>query len=185
MTSNTDTREEAQLRARARALTEDIAPAGDLWPGIEAHLDAAPARTGWSRVRLGAAAAVLVTLTSAATLWLSGTGSPLPAASQSTQMLVAATPRQLMLGPEFAQSRTDLILSLERELEALSPEDREILLSNVVDIDAAVDEIRTALADNPNSELLLHLLLSAYTDQLAMLSRIDGMTRSMNEGTQL
>lgn len=170
------------LLTRARALSRHLEPDHDLWPGIEGRLQdpgESPVNR-WTRPRLAAAAAVLITVSSLTSLWIGGTFDSRQTremASQAAQSLAARSQPRAM-GAEFIQTRTDLVFALEREMEDLSPESREVVAANLLKIDDAINDINTALADNPNSDLLLHLLLSAYTDQLTLLGDINGMTRS-------
>ena len=165
------------LLARARQLERDIQPERDLWPEIEARLDK-PASSpfgpfGWLRL-----AAILVGVSSWLTLTLNQTDTP--AANLATTH--NGLPANLM-NAEFAQTRTDLLLALETQLATLSAEDRKVLADNLADIDKALKEINMAMEGNPNSDLLLQLLLSTYTDQLRLMGDMHDLTRSVNEST--
>jgi hypothetical protein len=88
-----------------------------------------------------------------------------------------------LMNAAYAQTRTDLLLALEVQLATLSAEDRKVLADNLADIDTALKEINTAMEGNPNSDLLLQLLLSTYTDQLRLMGDMHDLTRSVNEST--
>ena len=179
------------LLQRSRKLAAAVEPQNDLWPGIRDRLTG---RTGfsWTSPRLALAAVLLVSISSTLTVWLGGEFQNVDHGGQLNDLnpgyvnVGYSLPLQAM-GPQFVQDRTDLILSLERELDELSPESRKVLAENLNNIDEAIRQINVALEDSPESELLLHLLLSTYTDQLTLLGTINGMTRSANESerTQL
>ena len=159
------------LLQRTRALNAEVAPPDDLWPGIHNRLSELTERN------------LLVSISSATTVWLDGEfRNPVPSNNADLAYTnVALKPQYQVMGPQFVQARTDLILSLEKRLGELSPESRKVLAESLRNIDEAIEEINTALEDNPDSALLLHLLLSTYTDQLTLLGTIDGMTRTVNE----
>ena len=190
MSHVSDIEENDPLLRRARALDPAVEPPDDLWPGIRKaiqrgsqtefrHRSAERAR--WTLPRLAAAAVLLVSISSVLTVWLNGEfRNPVPPRGPGYADQMLEGPYHAM-GPQFVRARTDLLVSLEKELDELSPESRKVLAENLLNIDEAIREINTALQDNPDSGLLLHLLLSTYTDQLTLLSRIDGMTRAANE----
>ena len=174
------------LLQRARALNREVLPPKDLWPSIHNRLTERP-RSIWTSSRLAVAAVLLVSFSSALTVWLGGELGEKSNDLNPAYVDVALKPHYLVLGPQFVQARTDLVLSLEKQLDELSPESRQVLADNLENIDEAIREINTALASNPGSALLIHLLLSTYTDQLTLLGTIEGMTRRVNESerTQL
>ncbi|MFB3104998.1 MAG: hypothetical protein ACE1ZA_08725 [Pseudomonadales bacterium] len=174
------------LLQRTRALNAEVAPPDDLWPGIHNRLSERN-RSHWRSPRLAIAAVLLVSISSAMTVWLDGEfRNPVPSNNADLAYTnVALKSQHQVMGPQFVQARTDLILSLEKRLGELSPESRKVLAESLRNIDGAIREINTALEDNPDSALLLHLLLSTYTDQLTLLGTIDGMTRTVNERTRL
>lgn len=177
------------LLQRTRALNAEVAPPDDLWPGIHNRLSELTERnrSHWRSPRLAIAAVLLVSISSAMTVWLDGEfRNPVPSNNADLAYTnVALKSQYQVMGPQFVQARTDLILSLEKRLGELSPESRKVLAESLRNIDEAIREINTALEDNPDSALLLHLLLSTYTDQLTLLGTIDGMTRTVNERTRL
>lgn len=162
------------LLARARRLHTDIAPQRDLWPEIRTRMHQ-PQRTPFAWLKLAAAAVVLVVLSSSVTLVLNPDRSPVETAATQAQ--------PTLMQAEFAQTKTDLMFALEAELSSLSPEDRQVLATNLTAIDQAMAQINDAMDGNPNSDLLLELLLSTYTDQLNLMGDMHDLTRSVNERT--
>ena len=182
MSKVSDIDEDDPLLQRTRALATEVAPPADLWPGIRIRLFVSN-RFSWNSPRLAIAAVLLVSISSAMTVWIDGEFSNQASSNDPdfAYVEVVHTSQHQAMGPQFVQARTDLILSLENRLDELSPESRKVLAENLRNIDEAITEINTALEDNPDSALLLHLLLSTYTDQLTLLGTIDGMTRTVNQ----
>ena len=50
---------------------------------------------------------------------------------------------------------------------------------NLEQIRSALNEINQALSDDPNNVLLQQLLLAAYQDELAVLTEVNRMARSL------
>jgi hypothetical protein len=51
--------------------------------------------------------------------------------------------------------------------------------TNLETIRAAILEINLALAEEPGNALLQRLLINAYRDELAVMSRVDGIANSV------
>jgi hypothetical protein len=92
---------------------------------------------------------------------------------------------QYHLGPDFLDARNDLAARLDDELERLSPETRAEVRQNLDTIRAAIVEINAALAKEPNNALLQGLLMNAYRDELAVMSRVDGMANAVMRRTDI
>jgi len=195
-------RAEAELDRRIAALPKAVEPGRDLWPGIEARLDegvqqgeddGTPSRYLW----WGAAAAAVCV---AALLPLllrdaPATGDPVPIAtvpavvpstgSQSDASGLDTVGQQLRLrnaavtsvqpGPEYQAARAELLGLLERRLQELAPEDREIVVRNIETIRSALEEIDGALQDNPDDPLLQELMLQTYQKELDVMARVNGL----------
>ena len=127
------------------------------------------------------AAVLLVSISSVLTTWF-GSELRAPSTQPSSAYTDVASSRQYQaMGPQFVQARTDLVLSLEKKLDELSPESRKVLAENLLNIDEAIRELNAALEDYPDSGLLLHLLLSTYADQLTLLGTIDTIIKIVIE----
>jgi len=177
---------EDDLLRRARALPDEVEPGRDLWPGIESAL-AAPQSRPRPRLRipLALAAVLLAGFSSLVTLTLSGAfEEPSTDPLLAEQLLLGRFGPRYVMGTDFAQTRLELIQAAEQQLAALSPEAREALTVNLEKIEQALTEINEALNDDPHNELLLHLLLSTYTDELRMLQDIHGYSRVVVERTE-
>lgn len=181
-----------ELAAMTARLERDIEPDTDLWPGIEAALEARGHDTGtsdaispWTRYLAQAAAVILLVggssgLTyvlmsgddSQVTLLPTDSGIPLNAVS-------ASFGDRYTLGPDFQDARRDLESRLEAELARLSPEARAEVEQNMATIHAAINEINQALADEPDNTLLQKLLLSSYQEELALMRNVNGITNTV------
>ena len=85
---------------------------------------------------------------------------------------------QYTLGPDYIDARRILKGSFDENLDNLSPEAREEVISNLATIRQAIDDINKALADQPDSVLLQELLLDSYRNELSLMMQVDGVTRN-------
>ena len=177
MTKPTDLAGDDPILERARALPQALNPPTDLWPEVERRM-AAPAPGRWTPVRLATAAVLLVGLSSVVTLWLSNTPETNGSAEFAGSPAVAKVGPWFARGTDIAQTRANLYLAVESELESLSPDTRVILNANLRSIESARQEINAALEGHPNSELLQHLLVATYTNEMTLLSEIGEMART-------
>jgi hypothetical protein len=194
------------LEAALARLPLEVAPPHDLWPAIEARLEARlearPARirgrwTGWP---LAAAAAVaLVAATALVTAHLvrrdpastgvvAGVTPSAPgdaAASPDAQpaSVLPATPVSAkafgpgyLVGPAYLAHRRVLARSLEERVAKLPPEGRAQLERSLGELRRATAEINAALELRPGDPLLEELLLNVYQDELAVLASVDQVT---------
>ena len=178
------------LMVAARQLPQGVAPGRDLWPGIAGALEErreAPSGGAprWNRLFAQAAAVLLLVGGSSGVTWLAmKQDAPLVATEPSSTVLnfqpvAGSFGSQYHLGAEFVEARNDLEARLDEELERLSPETRAEVEANLNTIRAAIVEINLALANEPDNALLQQLLVNAYRDELAVMSRVDGMASSV------
>ena len=172
-------------------LPRDVQPERDLWPDIAVALDresTADARPRfetpplWQRYLAQAAAVVVLVGGSSAMTYVAvksdrSTLSPVAPVTLNAEM--ANFGGQHTLGPGFQDARRDLQGRLDFELDRLSPEARAEVQANIDAIHAAIDEINTALVNEPNNALLQELLLSSYQEELALMRKVNGITRSV------
>jgi hypothetical protein len=181
--------EEDRALAGARRLPREIAPERDLWPAIEARLEQpgaeAPGRRGLRWGSAIAAGAVLVAVSSLLTVWIverddmRSARLTVPTAIGPATVQPATFGPGHPLGPAYRLARNELATDLEDRLDALPPASRSVVRRNLAQIRGALDEINTALADDPNNVLLQQLLLAAYQDELAVLTEMNRMARSL------
>jgi anti-sigma factor RsiW len=154
--------------ARAQAL-DDRPPAADLWPGIAEHIGVvslAARREGGARRRLSftmpqlAAAAVVLVLFSAGSVWLAlrnqPTPPPTPLAPGTTAVMssVGMSP----LDARTAASVAALEQTLARNRSRLDTGTVRVIEKNLAIIDRAIRDAQSALAADPaNAYLNQHL----------------------------
>lgn len=173
---------------RVRELPAAIRPGRDLWEGIEAATrpvrplrggrTSSPPHRRWRRpALLAVAAAVLVAVTATVTFLLvqATSGTPSPVATTPTTTSVAATAAS---SGDFAATEADYLRTTARMLEllddrreALAPETRQAIDASLRDIDAAIQRLREALAADPASDELIHMLDEAYRWKIDVLRR--------------
>jgi hypothetical protein len=71
----------------------------------------------------------------------------------------------------YAAALLELEDLVERNRDALAPETREALDRSLATIDAAMEEIRRALEQDPGSELLARLLINQQRSKLRVLGQ--------------
>jgi hypothetical protein len=187
--------ERDELMLAARSLPAGISPGRDLWPGIAGAIEsrerearraaASRGRPGWNRIFAQAAAVVLLVGGSSGVTWLAMKQDAQQAQTAPSVETLSFQPAagsfgsQYHLGPEFLDARNDLASRLDEELARLSPATRTEVEANLQTIRAAIVEINLALAEEPDNALLQQLLMNAYRDELAVMSRVDGMASSV------
>jgi anti-sigma factor RsiW len=181
----------AELLGDLHGLPDAATPPVDLWPAIEERMAGVaggrsdggatvltfPARVGARRTRSvslpsAAAAAILLSVLSAGTVWwsMAGAGPPVPEtappvadAAGSTALLAASG------SAEYEQAvarRADLI---DRGRGVLAPETLETLDASLQTVEQALAEVRAALAADPSSEILASMLVSHQRSKLRLL----------------
>jgi hypothetical protein len=190
--------ERDELMLAARRLPGGIAPRRDLWPGIAGAIEdseredrageqkvSAPTRgrPAWNRIFAQAAAVVLLVGGSSGVTWLAMKQDAQPVATVPSETLrfqsaAGSFGGQYHLGPEFLDARNELAARLDDELARLSPATRTEVETNLETIRAAILEINLALAEEPDNALLQRLLVNAYRDELAVMSRVDSIATS-------
>lgn len=173
---------------RVRELPTAIRPRRDLWDGIEAAIR--PVRPLWSRASpspadrrwrrpalLAAAAAVLVAVTATVTFLgvqaMSGTPSTVATAPPQTSAAAVAATSGEFAATEAEHLRTTarMLELLDDRREALAPETQRAIDASLRDIDAAIQRLREALAADPASAELIHMLDDAYRWKIDVLRR--------------
>lgn len=166
-----------RLRAETRALSRGVTPARDLWVEIEPRL--AGRKQGqvitWASVRpkafavLAAAALVVIGMS----LFLQG---PVVAPHESTDKsrdTARAWQREVAdAEQQYRETKEALNTALASRENELAPETLAVLEANLEAIDTAVNEIRQAMATDPQDPRLLRLLVATQEKELNLLQRI-------------
>jgi len=169
------------LLAHAAALPAEVMPSRDLWAGIDARLDGA--RPRWLRPRMlagwgaGLAAAAGVVLALSAFLGPGGSRGTSPRAALVPAALrsenpVAAAER------EYARAAAELMAALEQQGDRLPPETLASVEKDMRSIDAALAEVRGALATDPANPGLNHLLTSTHQRKVEVLQQVLKLSRT-------
>lgn len=159
--------EDLLLRQQLRALRRDIAPAADLWPGIQARL-ADPAtpwqgpgrrRSPWWPVALAASLALAAVM--GWQLRPAAVQSPAPAMAQAQP-----SPPSIR-GEAVRMSRDYQIALAQLQPRQVPPE----LAPALGDLDRSVSQILAALEQDPRSRSLLNTLRTTYDRRLQLTRR--------------
>lgn len=173
-----DIERDNELIAEASKLSTEISPDRDLWPGIETAINE-PHRSRWTPRFAQAAAVFLLVGASSMVTYL---------ATKDQVQVVEVVPAGLVfeqasfggryaLGVGYQEAHRDLEAQLNEELQRLSPAAREVVQQNLAMIRGAIGQINTALAEEPDNQLLQELLLQTYREELAMMQRVGGLTQ--------
>jgi hypothetical protein len=185
--------QERGLRAlleQASALPRELSPAADLWPGVAERLR--PPRASWLPRRAALSGWVPATLAAAAAValavaWLGSPGrvsdDPDRTATEAPSGLaqpagLSPTPAALLEAErQYAQAATALLAALQERRPQLAPEALRALERDLMVIDAALAQIRKALAQDPASGPLNHLLASTHQKKVKALQRVEKLSR--------
>jgi hypothetical protein len=176
---------EDKLTRAASQLAKDISPERDLWPGIEAEIvepRAEPRRRGWTPILAQAAAVVLLVGASSSLTYLAVRGdgaTVVPVPTPNYEFSRAAFGANYTLGPDYQDAHADLASSLDEQLAKLSPEERDDVERTLAVIREVIDDINTALAADPDNAYLQELLQKTYREELTVMRRVGGLTRSV------
>lgn len=150
--------DKTSLETRLSELPRRIEPERDLWPGIQSRLRSRRRRWAIAGGLAAGASAVAV----ATVVMLGRQGPPataLPAATSTASLAQQATVQRAALS-EFALDNS--------QLDAPT---REVVAHNLAIIHAALGNIRSALAKNPNDTRLQSLLLAVEQEEAELLSQ--------------
>ena len=174
-----------------RELSPAIEPARDLWPQIEARINAersaaAPPRPARARAvppRWLAAAAVVASV--AVGVWIgrsllpaarpgTGVGSAISAARGIPATVDAPTALDVayVSDPRYQRDRAALMKSLQERLATLPPAARAKVMASLAAIYRAKQDLESALGRDPGNALLQELLVNTYQDEMRVLTDV-------------
>jgi len=173
-----------------RELSPAIEPARDLWPQIEARINAerstsaaaAPPRSARARAvppRWLAAAAVVASV--AVGVWIGrsllpaahpGAQSPLSASRASFADAPTALDVAYVSDPRYQRDRAALMKTLQARLAALPPPARAKVMASLEAITRAKQDLQNALGKDPGNALLQELLVNTYQDEMRVLTDV-------------
>jgi hypothetical protein len=149
-------------------LPRDVEPPRNLWPHIVRGIIRPPRRTPW----LAFVAAGAVICLSGGLAWVILGGRP---AALRPAPIVAVVPAVAFDEPRDAQyvaTRVALQRTFEERLALLDPETRAQIESSLAAIRKAREDIRKALAAQPDSPVLEQLLESAWHDEFDLYEEV-------------
>jgi hypothetical protein len=141
-------------------LSPDIVPPRNLWPGIAREIVRRPRASP----AMAFAAAAAVICFAGAVAWVVLHSRPAPI-NPSTATVVAATSFDEPHEAGYVAARDAIEQTFQERLALLDPATRAQIESNLATIRAAREDIRKALAKNPESPVLEQLLESAWHDE--------------------
>ena len=148
------------LEARLAKLPRDIVPPRYLWPSIEREIERQPLRP--PHVVLAAAAAVAALMIASAVVWAVLHSRAATNASGAPNIEMSLDEPH---DPGYLAARAGLVDTFRQRLAMLDPPTRAKIEANLAVIHQARDDIRKALAADPNSPVLEQLLESAWHDE--------------------
>lgn len=158
-------------------LSGDIAPARDLWPGIDAAIGhgRAGASRRWQPVFAAAAALALL----AVGIWL-GRASVVPdpqmAAQSPASGLAAAQPEVVPAAwspdARYSRTRDQLMREASARLATLPPETKAKVQAGLEAVQKARVDIEQALGHDPGNALLQEMLVNTYQDEMRVLAAV-------------
>ncbi|MEO7360737.1 MAG: hypothetical protein ABI120_10430 [Gemmatimonadaceae bacterium] len=164
-------------RSRVREFTPRVDSAMPV-PTSDDSSALSPARTSRQRTRiaLGAAAALFIAVTTFAVLREhtdETTGGSVAAApeSSSPRNSPVASPSIESVFARYDEAASDLTKDLAQRRSRLQPEAIAVIDSCLTTIDRAIEESRTALADEPNNTTIAELLQLTYQQKVDLLRR--------------
>lgn len=169
-----------KLIQAAAELRSDISPERDLWPGIAQAIET-PKRRAWSPVFAQAAAVVLLIGASSAVTYTVVTEQQPTVVPVNANMVFeqASFGNRYTLGPGFQDARDNLVAELEIELQRIPAESRIEIETSLATMQTAISSINEALQREPDNVHLQERLLNTYREELALLRRVGGLTRSV------
>jgi len=172
-------------------LARSIEPGRELWPQIEARINAEHApraaaareRAGPRRPMLWPSLAAAMVASVAVGVWIgrsvlptpgspAGTSSPASAARGSAGLLGGPTAfdAAYVSDPRYLRERTALIRDLEARLASLPPAARAKVVKSLTAIRRAKEDLESALGKDPSNALLQELLVNTYQDEMRVLT---------------
>ncbi|MGE0160574.1 MAG: zf-HC2 domain-containing protein [Gemmatimonadales bacterium] len=186
----------SELASDLRALPRDATPSPEIWQAIARRIDGttpasepesadvlvlpgvrpAPRRVSFSIPQLAAASVVLAVM-SASILWMA-TSRPTPEVAVETER--ESVTRFASDEASYDTALDELMTIVETARPFLAPETLLALDQSLAEIDAAIEDIGTALENDPSSDLLQSMLVNQQRSKLRVLSQVATLTQSQS-----
>lgn len=177
--------------ALASRLPADVSPEHDLWPGIEQAITAPakPVPTTWNSPWAQAVAVLLLVAGSSGLTYMvvkddSSYRGPTVLRTDNVFDMTLFEPvtgdfgQRYTLGNEYMAARDRLEGSLEKTLSALPQQESDNLVDSLNTVRVAISDINKALVNEPDNILLRDLLLSAYHEEMSLMTKFDKIANS-------
>ena len=165
-------------------LPQEIAPARDLWQGIEARIigeqgavverGARPRAGRVARLRIFAAAAVIAAL--AVGIWIGRAMLPVPAGPVERTGVTVYEPgawrAEYVMDSRYTRERAVLLQGLEARLAALPPESRTKVVASLRTLAESKRNLEAELGKDPSNALLQELLVNTCQDEMRVLTTV-------------
>ncbi len=148
-------------------LPRDIVPPGNLWPGIAARLSGRTRRA--PQMALAAAIAMAAAGLASFFTWAVLESRTVPRVIQS---VAAANSFEEPRDPKYVQARAAVEKTFRERLALLEPATRAKIESSLAVIQKAHEDIRKALAADPQSPVLEQLWESTWHDEFDLYDRV-------------
>jgi hypothetical protein len=158
---------EKSLDEQLAALARDVMPARNLWPGIAARLEQRPRRA--RPLIFAAAAGVAGACVAGALAWAVLHGRT---QTPSSEVSMSARNFEEPANPRYVSARNSLELGFRERLALLDPVTRGKIEASLAVIRQAHEDIRKALASDPESPVLEQLWQSTWHDELDLYDHV-------------
>ncbi len=159
-------RQQESLDRLIASLPRDVVPPGNLWPGIAARLFGRPRR---SPMALAAAVAVGAAGLASFFTWAVLESRSVP---RVIQTVAATTSFEEPRDPKYVLARDAVEKTFRERLALLEPATRAKIESSLAVIQKAHEDIRKALAADPQSPVLEQLWESTWHDEFDLYDRV-------------
>lgn len=169
------------LLERTQALPREIAPPADTWEGVRSGTRRAGSRPAYPIVRpawwrLAAAAAVLAFAAIVGGRLVTSDSSPRPDTSIALSTSPASLEAFAPVEARYVLAASALEQTLAERRAVLDPATIAIIERSLATIDSAIEEARTALANDPGNAAITRLLASTYEQKVTLLRRASELT---------
>lgn len=171
-----------RLRSHVAMLPAAVAPPRDLWPSVRAEVErskvrplhAAPGRASRRVPRwagLVAAAALLVVISSAVTMIVTGEGGRAGDIPRRPDAQLVSARAFAGVEAEYLRAAGDLAAALDRQRDRLDSATVARVETSLRTIDQAIAEARAALERDPSNADIVNMLDGTYRQKLDLLRR--------------
>ena len=149
-----------------RELSQDVAPARDLWPHIESRLDSR--RRSWAVPTSLAAGLLLVVFGFVMGNHFRDGASSAPSPQEAGNRILAT----FMTDPEYQRQRAELLRALPGKLQGLPAESQQRVKDSLQAVQAAMKNLEAELGRDSSNALLQELLISTCQEEMRVLTAV-------------